>query len=105
MRMWYTDPNWWVVILSALATVLAAAAFWYSWKQLNLATSPRLRLEGVKVEGLENGSCPVFFVTLVNDGNAPATDVEVYIRVEGERQSRYLWPQVEQTSDDSHSGQ
>jgi hypothetical protein len=74
----------WGLLLDLATTVLAAGAFVYSWRQLNLTTSPRVYIAGVRVEGLKHGEWPVFFVTLANDGNGPAKDVEINLRVEGE---------------------
>jgi hypothetical protein len=83
-KPWWSSPAWYALFLSLITSILATRAFYISRAQFMLATNPRLRIEGVRAEGLKHGGRPVFIVTLVNDGRAPAENVEVHMRVEGE---------------------
>ena len=63
-----------------LAEMKAAGAA--TEKQVELATSARLHIEGVRVADFSSGLEPVFFVKIVNSGPVAAEDVAVNIRVE-----------------------
>jgi hypothetical protein len=65
-----------------LAFVVAALQAKYLKKQLRVATSARLSVEGVRMVKFEIGEKPVFFVKIVNSGPADAEKVMVDIRVE-----------------------
>src|SRR5207244_4799126 len=51
-------------------------------KQLGLASSARLHIDGIRVADFQGGLEPVFFVKIVNTGPAAAENVTVSIRVE-----------------------
>ena len=71
-----------------LAEIKAAGAA--TEKQIELATSARLHIEGVRVADFSSGLEPVFFVKIVDSGPVAAEDVAVNIRVEGSEGGRSI---------------
>jgi hypothetical protein len=83
------DPNWVIAYASILAVICAAAAFgaglWQAFiarGQLKAATSPRLHIEGVRLENFEIGKVPYFFIKIVNTGPVAAENIVVNMRLQ-----------------------
>lgn len=95
-KPWWEKPEWWTLILAAIASMFAYLAFRAASRQAKAsedqlaqakkefahAISPRLHIDGVRVVDFDVGRQPTFFVKIVNSGPVAAKKVEISIRIE-----------------------